>query len=94
MAIRLLGMCVIIMVIAVGINNRQVEAFSEQVIQQGAVGDDVIELQAVEVSALRISVRDDYIRKVNRIYPVVRFVCSMHYKIVFINFTNNFVGFF
>jgi len=34
------------MVIAVGINNRQVEAFSEQVIQQGAVGDDVIELQA------------------------------------------------
>lgn len=46
MAIRLLGMCVIIMVIAVGINNRQVEAFSEQVIQQGAVGDDVIELQA------------------------------------------------
>jgi len=34
------------MVFSVSINNRQVEAFSEQVIQQGAMGDDVIELQA------------------------------------------------
>lgn len=34
------------LLLAVGINSRQAEAFSEQVIQQGATGDDVIELQA------------------------------------------------
>lgn len=46
MAIRLVSMCIIMLLLAVGINSRQAEAFSEQVIQQGATGDDVIELQA------------------------------------------------
>lgn len=45
-AIRLVSMCIIMLLLAVGINSRQAEAFSEQVIQQGATGDDVIELQA------------------------------------------------
>lgn len=46
MAIRLVSMFIIMLLLAVGINSRQAEAFSEQVIQQGATGDDVIELQA------------------------------------------------
>lgn len=44
--IRLVCVCAIILLAASALDSRQAEAFSEQVIQKGATGDDVVELQA------------------------------------------------
>lgn len=44
--IRLICMSAIVLLVAFSIHSRQAEAFSEQVIQKGATGDDVVELQA------------------------------------------------
>ncbi|GAA0296986.1 N-acetylmuramoyl-L-alanine amidase [Gracilibacillus halotolerans] len=38
--------CVLLSFLVIGEDDNQVEAFSDQIIQQGAVGEDVIELQA------------------------------------------------